>query len=622
MMELATLLLTTSPFSSHLNHHRRLFRKAKMPKNWSMWKQDHDQTGGTTTFKSGGRYQQHGLSSPNRKRFVCVLAILASIGIISQSSSSGLPNFQWLNRTFCSKTSSSSPFGPASPTLNWIPCGDRFQCSNLSVPLDYTNPNDERTASIAIVRYLASNRDAVNGTIIFNPGGPGGSGSGSTYRLGPVIDKVLQGKYDVLGFDPRGINLTLPRVNCMQSVEARTQLELITTSTAPSKNVHDIGIWDAFGQLIAEECEGNSGPDVLPFVNTPTVARDIASIVDALHAEKKHHVSYWGFSYGTNLGAIFTAMFPNKLHKIILDGIRSPFDAREVYEWGYTSVASQNDVFEGYFSICEKVGKSRCPLAGLEKSPKRTVLDLLDALYERPLPVSGNDLTGLVTFSGYKGFFYGTLYRGGENWKKFADITLDLLNGNGSSFLSANNPGPSGYGSSEWGTAVLCTDSYPATSYSLSSWKDYVQNMTELSYIAGDTRAIATLPCRHWYTEPNERWLGSFDDVALEMPVLMIGNTNDPATPLDSAKRLQKEMGKNAVLLTQDSYGHCSGSAASTCTSKVILDYILDGQLPEAGKLCEVDDKDYGDYFPNNPNKISELMSKIMAEIPVHTWYG
>lgn len=113
-------------------------------------------------------------------------------------------------------------------------------------------------------------------------------------------------------------------------------------------------------------CEEGSGENVLPFVNTPTVARDIASIVDALHADSKtmHHVCYWGFSYGTNLGAIFAAMFPNKLHRIVLDGIRSPIDAREIYEWGYTSLASQNDMVEGYFEICEKAGEQRCPLAG------------------------------------------------------------------------------------------------------------------------------------------------------------------------------------------------------------------------------------------------------------------
>ena len=124
--------------------------------------------------------------------------------------------------------------------------------------------------------------------------------------------------------------MTVPTVHCFNSIDAQRALEQIVASTAPSLNLHDVGIWDAFSQLLAEECQENSGADVLPFVNTPTVARDIAAIVDALHAERRHRVSYWGFSYGTNLGAIFTAMFPNKLHKIILDGIRSPLDAREL----------------------------------------------------------------------------------------------------------------------------------------------------------------------------------------------------------------------------------------------------------------------------------------------------
>lgn len=335
--------------------------------------------------------------------------------------------------------------------------------TDLSVPLDYLNESDSRTASIAVTRYLASHRSADTGTVIFNPGGPGGSGTASTYRIGPLLDPLLQGQYDILGFDPRGINQTLPRVTCLDSDLVRLALGQSLANTAPSKTIHDVGIWDSISQILAEACEKNSGADVLPFVNTPTGARDIASIVDALHAEKKHHVSYWGFSYGTNLGAIFTAMFPNKLHKIILDGIRSPFDARELYEWGYTSLASQTDVFDGYFEICDEVGKHRCPIAG---NSKNAVLDLLDQLWERPLPVVGDATTGLVTFYGYKSALYGTLYRP-KAWPVFAKITADLLKGDGTTFLS--NFRNSITASDQSSDAVLCTDAIPATNYTLAS---------------------------------------------------------------------------------------------------------------------------------------------------------
>ena len=514
---------------------------------------------------------------------------------------------------------SSSPFGPASSKLQWISCGDRFQCANLSVPLDYLNVNDKRTASIAITRYLAAEQSSRTGTIIINPGGPGGSGSGAAYRLGPALNGLLQGQYDILGFDPRGINMTLPTVKCLKSAVTRFALRQIVSSTAPSLNLHDVGVWDSSAQLVAEECEANSGADILPFVNTPTVARDIASIVDALHAEKKHHVSYWGFSYGTNLGAIFTAMFPNKLHKIILDGIRSPLDAREVYNWGYTSVASQNDVFEGYFEVCEKVGESRCPLAGLEKGAKETVMDLLGSLYQRPLPVSSDKIAGLVTYYNYKSFLYGTLYRP-QSWINFAEITTDLLRGDGTSFLSTTASQPSSFRDYDSGTAVLCTDAVPATNYSLTSWSEFVQNMTELSFIAGDSRSLETLPCRHWCSTPNERWEGSFEGVKLQVPILMIGNTYDPATPLDSAKRLSANMGTNAVLLEQRSYGHCSISTVSSCTFGVILDYLLHEHLPEVGTVCEVDDKDYEDYFPKDGrpsglDMLSKIFEMLAAEV-------
>ncbi|KAI4152705.1 MAG: hypothetical protein LQ340_002756 [Diploschistes diacapsis] len=262
----------------------------------------------------------HGKPKRSIVERICSGIVLVTVGLILVNT---FLDFDRSPFNVSSQAESGSAFGEGSKQLHWHSCGNRFECANLSVPLDWLNTDDTRTASIAITRYLASNRTNATdkGTIIFNPGGPGGSGTGSTWRIGPLLDEILQGQYDVLGFDPRGIK-----------------------KTTPESELHDVGIWDAFEQLIAEECEENSGAGVLPFVNTPSVARDIAAIVDALHAERRHRVSYWGFSYGTNLGAIFTAMFPNKLHKVILDGIRSPLDAREIYEWGYTSLASQDDV--------------------------------------------------------------------------------------------------------------------------------------------------------------------------------------------------------------------------------------------------------------------------------------
>lgn len=556
-----------------------------------------------------------------------ILGLLVAVILLRQTW-----NSQFLTKTKTGPENGSQlPFGLANSTLNWIPCGSRFECANLSVPLNHLNHSDERRASIAVTRYLASVQDSRTGTLIFNPGGPGGSGTGSTYRVGPLLDTILQGRYNILGFDPRGVNKTLPSVHCALSPTTRSSLDHILSSTAPSQHLHDIGIWDAIAQLLASSCATNShsavtatndDSDVLPFVNTPSVARDMAAIIDALRASQApyghhHNVAYWGFSYGTNLGTIFTALFPDKLSRTILDGIRSPFDAREIYTWGYTSLASQNDAFDGYFEICERVGKERCPLAtGREGGAKKVVMDLLMRLYERPLPVvggTGSGEAGLVTFYDYKEILYDTLCVP-RAWRYFADITMDLLHGNGTSFLRTLKIASGG---SEAGTAVLCTDAVPATNYSLASWKEYVRNMTALSFVAGDSRALDTLPCRHWGAVPNERWLGDFEGMELHTPVLMIGNTYDPATPLASARRLVGRMGRNAVLLEQRSYGHCSVAAVSSCTYDVTLDYLLNGNLPEVGKVCEVDDREYGDYFPGSQKSAAEmsLLQKVLAGV-------
>jgi hypothetical protein len=103
-----------------------------------------------------------------------------------------------------------------------------------------------------------------------------------------------------------------------------------------------------------------------------------------------------------------------------------------------------------------------------------------------------------------------------------------------------------------------------------------------------------------WTTEPNERWTGDFESMSpLATPILMISNTYDPATPIDSGRRLASKLGKNAVLLEQHSWGHCSTSSVSTCTFKIIIDYLKNGNLPPPDTVCENDDKDYNDYFPD-----------------------
>jgi hypothetical protein len=192
---------------------------------------------------------------------------------------------------------------------------------------------------------------------------------------------------------------------------------------------------------------------------------------------------------------MLTGMFPNRIDRIILDGIRSPLDSRDILEWGYTSLASQMDVFAGFFDLCDAVGPNRCALARRGDKSKDLVTELMASLYKRPIPVSTEVAPGLVTYYDFKQAFYGVLYRP-RNWAAFAKITADLINGDGTSFMEASLRNISDFASTESGTAVLCTDAFPATNVSLDTWADFVHNMSKTSLIAGDSRALDTIPCR------------------------------------------------------------------------------------------------------------------------------
>ena len=183
-----------------------------------------------------------------------------------------------------------------STELKWSPCFEGQECARLLLPLDYTNTSDTRTTAIALHRIPAPTRgtSAHRGAVFFNPGGPGGSGTLLTISMGRALGAIVGEGYDVLGFDPRGIGASTPRVDCFEDEAEREIWSVQGGYRLVNASDDTLTMYRARERLVGRRCEERVGGDggIARFAGTPSVARDMVEIAKKLGQEKVH---YWGF---------------------------------------------------------------------------------------------------------------------------------------------------------------------------------------------------------------------------------------------------------------------------------------------------------------------------------------
>ncbi|KAI9146952.1 putative hydrolase [Paramyrothecium foliicola] len=516
-----------------------------------------------------------------------------------------------------------------------------YLCGYLEVPFDYKNVSDKRAFRLAVTKFQVSGLGAKSErTIVIEPGGPGGGGVSYAWRVAEDVTKRLsQSQFDVLGWDPRGVNSSLPAVSCFPHDSDRDRWALLRlqfreVSTSPRAQLEAM---DAMNDAMFRACKHVQG-DLPRFVTTALVARDLEEIRIALDEDE---LTGYLVSYGTGIGQTYANMFPNSVGRIILDGTEYVRDHRLLGGFGWTALDNGTDAWhDGFLGECVNAGPAHCALAKppnvshyvtVEELENR-MTELMKSLIKRPI-AGYTDFSGpsLITYSVLVEAIYSAMYNA-KTWPALAQMLFELEQGN--STLAAEflehllwkydptiPPSPVRWPASDDLTyMVICGDSYdaPLPAEGLDWFESLWENMTDASWIAGNSRFFDILPClrfTEYWPEPAEVYRGDLNHT-LKNPILLIAETYDPATPLRNGRRLLNEMGKNARLIAHHGYGHASRDS-SNCTDTLARSYILSGVLPDVQETaCFANEKPY--LYGVTTNGVTAAQK--MAWDPIQDW--
>ncbi|WP_347109793.1 alpha/beta hydrolase [Paenarthrobacter sp. S56] len=457
-----------------------------------------------------------------------------------------------------------------SQNVEWSACEDGFQCASVKVPLDYGNPGADDITLAAIKMPSSGTKQ---GTILVNPGGPGGSGVDFVKDGGKThFTQKLRSNYDMVGFDPRGVKRSAP-VKCMSSDAERDAAR----EKSFQENTDDgLAAALAFNKTVTQQCVEQTGP-VLEHVDTISAAKDL-DILRAVVNDAK--LNYLGYSYGTLLGSTYAGLFPDKVGRLVLDGAVDPSLSNEDLTSGQ-AVAFEKAI-RTYVADCLK--KKDCPLSGGVDNGVGQIRELINAVNQNPQTAKdGRLVTGTEFVNGLILPLYDD-----QSWPALTQALDSAFSGDVSQILRIADLGadrePNGTYSSNSNfafNAINCLD-YPMVT-DTPGMRAEEARLKQESPTFGEFFAYGGVTCKAWPYKPTRtpapvNYTGS-------APIVVVGTTGDPATPLEWAQSLRKQLG-NASLVTWQGEGHTAYGRSNTCVSNAVDNYFIDGKLPQDGVKC------------------------------------
>ncbi|MFI0978932.1 alpha/beta hydrolase [Streptomyces sp. NPDC021093] len=443
-----------------------------------------------------------------------------------------------------------------------------MECTRLTVPVDYAN-TALGTLDLAVGRYRATAPgDDGLGSLVFNFGGPGASGL-TTLAEAKDSYKSLGKRYDLVTFDPRGVGRSAP-VKCGKEADEELKEGDGAPQTPPDGSL-DHGELVKGLKDIATACAKHTGK-LLPYVGTINVSRDLDVLRQALGDEK---LAYLGISYGTRLGAVYAAQFPDRSGRLVLDAVDT------LTEGARASALDQargfQKAFDAFLAACAKNG-DKCPLGSTAADATRTVDRVVGRLTRTPAKEEDGTAFGVEDL---RGAMTTALYSA-EAWPALAEGIAMIDQDDDPSLLADLNRLMEDDGNGDEALiAVNCADDPDRTPVSDDELAKIEKEFTEASPVFGRDMVGSALSCTGWpagtdYIRKLEKITGP--------EVLLIGTKGDPATPYRWTEETAKRLGR-AVVLRYDGEGH-GGYSASPCIREKTDAYLLDGTLPAAGTAC------------------------------------
>jgi pimeloyl-ACP methyl ester carboxylesterase len=452
----------------------------------------------------------------------------------------------------------------------WTACdgstNTEVECGNIEVPFDYADP-EQGSFVLYIKKHNAANPADRIGSMMVNPGGPGFGGSSLADDAEYYFSQDLIDRFDIIAWDPRGTGESTPAVNCVDTFD-----EYFGLDSPPETPEEKQALIDA-SQALNDKCAENSGT-ILPFISTKASAQDINSLRLALGEEK---VSFFGFSYGSELGTTWATMFPETVRAIVVDGAVDP-TASSIQEG-----MSQAKGFEGQLATFLKQCSERttCEFhnnGDAEAAFDKLVLDI-DA---KPLEVSKDRtlVTQGVLFTAVAQAMYSDYY-----WPQLSEALSAAQGGDGKGILQLyddyyQRKDDGTYGNElEAFLAISCLDDPGATS--TEEVDSHIEDFIAAAPRLGGNFAYG-YSCALWPVKQAARVTVTGKGAG---PIVVVGTTGDPATPLDSTRKMALSL-EQGILIVVDANQH-TGYGANNCVVKAVDDYLINLSVPKNETTCK-----------------------------------
>lgn len=506
------------------------------------------------------------------RRFVLLAAVLSSALVLSGC----VPFFQ-TDSAESARTPSVETVAPDlvtfySQDLNWKKCADGMQCSSVTAPLDWTNP-DAGDIKLAVIRQQTTGSHRI-GALLTNPGGPGGSGYDFVLNsVDYATDKALQNSFDIVGFDPRGVGRSTA-VTCY----GPKKMDEFLYGLASAPRGSDAWIAEATKSAadFAAACSKNSG-DLLQHVDTVSAAHDLDLLRSVMGDSKLY---YLGYSYGTFLGATYAGLYPDKVGHVVLDGAVDP--STSSFEVTKTQAEGFENALRAYLKDC--LGTGGCPFSGTVDDAMDHIRALIDAVDTSPIRNGDGRQLGadaLVTAIIYP------LYDA-TTWQYLSQMFVSVMQGDASVafqfadlYNSRNPDGTYEDNSTEAFIAINCTD-YPANA-DPTHMRAEAAELAKAAPVIGKYMAYGDIQCAQWPAS----FTGERTEIHAKgaAPIVVVGTTNDPATPYVWAQSLAEQL-DSGHLVTYKGEGHTAYNKSNSCVNDTVDDYLIKGVVPEADPKC------------------------------------